>query len=79
MHGKKQVAQVKAVVVGFGGLIRRHKRALIAVAVALSLVGPLLLTGDDELLVLNLFGLGIGALLLRRFLVRRSVRRPHRP
>ena len=76
MRGKERVVQVKAVAVGFGGLIGRHKR--LTLAVALSLVGPLLLTGDGELFALNLVGLGIGALLLRLFPVRRSVRRPYR-
>ena len=34
-----------------------------------------LITGDVEVFALNLVGLGIGALLLRRFLARRVVRR----
>ena len=42
--------------------------------VALVVAAPLL-TLDLELFFLNLVGLGIGALLLRRFLVRRTVRR----
>ena len=50
------------------------KRLTIAVVVAALLFGPLLTT-DGELVFLNAVGLGIGALLLRRFLVRRTVRR----
>ena len=78
MHGKERVGRVRAVAVGLGGFIGRHKRVSIAVVVTLSLAEPLLLTDDGGLFVLNLVGLGIGALLLRRFLVRRAVRRPHR-
>ena len=72
------VPRVGSVAAGFGGFIRRHKRASIAVSAALLLVGPLLLTGDGELVFLNAVGLGLGALLLWRCLVRRSVRRPYR-
>ena len=74
---KATVSRVKAVSVGFGGFIGRHKRASIAVGAALLLAGPLV-TGDGELVFLNAVGLGLGALLLRRYLVRRSVRRPNR-
>ena len=55
----------------------KRKRVVVAGAVALIIAAPLI-TGDVELFVLNLVGLGIGALLLRRFLVRRTVRRPRR-
>ena len=72
------VPWVESVAVGFGGFIRRHERASITVSAALLLVGPLLLTGDGELVCLNAVGLGLGALLLRRCLVRRSVTRSHR-
>ena len=48
----------------------RRRRVLVAGAVALVVAAPLL-TLDMELFFLNLFGLGIGALLLRRFLMRR--------
>ena len=81
MYGKDiraTVPRVGSVAAGFGGFVRRHKRASIAVSAALFLVGPLLLTGDGELVFLNAVGLGLGALLLRRYLVRRSVRRPYR-
>ena len=49
----------------------KRKRVIVAGVVALVVAAPLL-TLDIELFFLNLFGLGIGALLLRRFLVRRS-------
>ena len=61
---KATVSRVKAVSAGVGGFIGRHKRASIAVGAALLLAGPLV-TG--ELVFLNAVGLGLGALLLRRF------------
>ncbi len=63
---KATVSRVKAVSVSVGGFIGRHKRASIAVGAALLLAGPLV-TGDGELVFLNAVGLGLGALLLRRF------------
>ena len=48
------------------------QRRVIVPAVVVAIVAAPLLTLDMELFFLNLFGLGIGALLLRRFLVRRS-------
>ena len=63
---KATVSRVKAVSVGVGGFIGRHKRASIAVGAALLLAGPLV-TGDGELVFLNAVGLGLAALLLRRF------------
>ena len=63
---KATVSRIKAVSVSVGGFIGRHKRASIAVGAALLLAGPLV-TGDGELVFLNAVGLGIGALLLRRF------------
>ena len=63
---KTTVSRVKAVSVGFGGFIGRHKRASIAVVAALLLAGPLA-TGDGEAVFLNAVGLGLGVLLLRRF------------
>ena len=56
MHVKERVQRVL-------GAIRRHKRA----AVALLLVAPLLTGAGTELFALNTVGLGIGALILRRF------------
>ena len=52
MHVKATVSRVKAVSVGFGGFIGRHKRLSIAVGAALLLAGPLV-TGDGELVFLN--------------------------
>ena len=51
-----------------------RKRVVVAGVVALIVAAPLI-TGDVDVFVLNLVGLGIGALLLRRFLARRTVRR----
>ena len=53
---------------------RKRKRVVVAGVVAL-VVAALLITGDVEVFALNVVGLGIGALLLRRFLARRTVRR----
>ena len=55
----------------------RNKRLAVAGGIALVVAAPLL-TFDLEVFFLNLVGLGIGALLLRRFLVRRTVRRSRR-
>ncbi len=55
----------------------KRKRVVVAGAVALVVTAPLL-TLDVELFFLNLVGLGIGALLLRRFMPRRPVGRPPR-
>ena len=74
MHVKKLVPKVKGLAVKAGGFMRRHKRLTIAVGLGALLLGPLVTT-DGELVFLNAVGLGIGALLLRRFLVRRTVRR----
>ena len=52
----------------------KRKRVVAAGVIALVVAAPLL-TFDLELFFLNLFGLGIGALLLRRFMPRRPVRR----
>ena len=50
----------------------KRKKVVVAGIVALVIAAPLI-TGDGELFVLNLVGLGIGWLLLRRFM-RRTVR-----
>ena len=52
----------------------KRKKVVVAGVIALVVAAPLL-TLDLELFFLNLFGLGIGALLLRRFMPRRTVRR----
>ena len=63
MHVWKRVARVVGVVVGFAV---RRKRLTVAVVVALLLIGPLALTADGEVFVLNALGLGIAALIVRR-------------
>ena len=55
----------------------KRKRVWVPAVVALVIAAPLI-TGDVELFILNLIGLGIGALLLRRFMPRRPVRSPPR-
>ena len=55
----------------------KRKRVWVPAVVALVIAAPLI-TGDVELFFLNLVGLGIGALLLRRFMPRRPVGRPPR-
>ena len=55
----------------------KRKRVVVAAVVALVIAAPLI-TGDVELFALNLVGLGIGALLLRRFMPRRPVGRVRR-
>ena len=55
----------------------KRKRVVVAGVVALVVAAPLI-AGDVEIFVLNLVGLGTGALLLRRFLARRTVRRLRR-
>ena len=67
MHVKELVPKVKGLAVKAGGFIRRRKRLTIAVVVAALLFGPLVTT-DGELVFLNAVGLGLGALLLRRFI-----------
>ena len=52
----------------------KRQRVWAPTVVALVVAAPLI-TGDVELFVLNLVGLGTGALLLWRFLARRTVRR----
>ena len=52
----------------------KRKKVVVAGVIALVVAAPLL-TLDLELFFLNLVGLGIGWLLLRRFMPRRSVRR----
>ena len=52
----------------------KRKKVVVAGVVALIVSAPLL-TLDVELFFLNLVGLGIAGLLLRRFLVRRTMRR----
>ena len=60
------LAQLKAVAVRVVGFIKRHKKASIAVAVALLIVGPLLTGTGGAAFLLNLAGLGVIALVVRR-------------
>ena len=52
----------------------KQRRVIVPAVVALVIAAPLI-TGDGELFFLNLVGLGIGWMLLRRFMPRRPVRR----
>ena len=71
MHARTEVTRIVAAVAAMGRFLRRRKRAVIALLVT----GPLLLTGDLDLFVLNLVGLGFGVLLLRQFTMSRAGRR----
>ena len=55
----------------------KRKRVVVAAVVGLVVAAPLI-TGDVEVFALNLVGLGIGVMLLRRFMPRRSARTPYR-
>ncbi len=71
------VPKFKGLASTVGGFVLRHRRLVKTVAVAL-LFGPLLLTGNGELFVLNALGIGIAVLLVRRFTARRPGRRSKR-
>ena len=75
MHIKEGLAQVKNIAVKVGGFIRRHKRASITTVAALLIIGPLLTGVGGEAFIINLVGLGIGALLVRQFTRPRGKRR----
>ena len=66
MDIRERFTQVKAVAVAVIGFIRRHPRASIAAAVALFIAGPLLTGAGGGAFFVNLVGLGIIALVLRR-------------
>ncbi len=55
----------------------KRRKVIVAGAVVLVVAAPLI-TGDGELVFLNIVGLGIGALLLRRFMPRRPPTRRFR-
>ena len=74
MRINDRLVQLKAVTVAVVGFIKRHKRASIAVGVALLIAGPLLTGTGGETFFLNLIGLGIVALVVRR-IVRANERR----
>ena len=72
------VPKFKGLAATVGGFVLRHKRLTVAVVAAALLFGPLLLTGDGEIFVLNAVGIVIVALLVRRFTARRPGRKPKR-
>ena len=72
------VPKYKGLAATVGGFVLRYKRLTVAVVAAALLFGPLLLTGDGELFVLNALGIGIAVLLVRRFTARRPGRRSRR-
>ena len=63
-----RLVQFKAVAVAVVSFIRRHPRASIAAAVALVILGPLLTGSGGGAFFLNLFGLAIAALVVRRIM-----------
>ena len=69
------VPKFKGLAATVGGFALRYKKLTVAAVAAALLFGPLLLTGDGELFVLNALGIGIAVLLVRRFTARRSGRR----
>ena len=62
------LVQFKAVAVAVVGFIKRHPKASIAAAVALLILGPLLTGSGGGAFFLNLVGLGIAALVVRRIM-----------
>ena len=68
MRISDRLVQIKAVAMAVGSFISRHKRASLAVAVALLIAGPLLTGTGGETFFLNLVGLGIVALVVRRIM-----------
>ena len=76
-HIKQGATRVAGTVVRLKELALRRKRA----AIALLVIGPLLMTGDVEVFVLNGIGLAIAALAIRCVVnrSRRGSRRRERP
>ena len=64
MHVLKRVGRIVGAVIGF---VARRRRLSVAVGIAALLVGPLVFTGDGEVLVLNALGIGITAVMVRQF------------
>ena len=62
------LTQLKTVAAAVTGFIKRHPRASIAAAVALLILGPLLTGSGGGAFFLNLVGLGIAALVVRRIM-----------
>ena len=73
MHVRKRVVRIMGAVFGFA---MRRRRLTVAVVIAALLVGPLALSGDGEVFVLNALGIGITVLAVRR-LARFGRRRRH--
>ena len=63
-----RLVQLKVAAVAVVGFIRRHPRASIAAAVALLILGPLFTGSGGGAFFLNLVGLGIAALVVRRIM-----------
>ncbi|MXY98636.1 MAG: hypothetical protein F4Z29_13060 [Gemmatimonadetes bacterium] len=63
MRVLKQVGRIVGAVIGF---TVRRRRLSVTVVVAALLFGPLALTGDVELFVLNTVGIGIAGLIVRQ-------------
>ena len=63
---KERFNQGKTFTLKVFGFIKRHKRASIAVAVAMLIAGPLLTGTGGETFCLNLVGLGIVTLVVRQ-------------
>ena len=68
MRIRDRLEQFKTIAVAVFGFVKRHKRASIVVAVALLIAGPLLTGTGGESFFLNLAGLGIVALVVRRIM-----------
>ena len=68
MRIKERFTQVRAAAVAVVGFIRRHPRVSMAVAATLLIAGPLLTGNGGETFFLNLVGLGIAALVVRRIM-----------
>ena len=67
MHTSR-VPQALAAVAGTARAMRRHKRRTVAAGVALLLVTPLLTGVGVDAITVNALALGVGALMLRRFM-----------
>ena len=69
-----RLVQLRTVAVAVIGFVKRHPRALIAAVATLVVLGPLLTGSGGGAFFLNLFGLGLAALVVRR-IMRTSARR----
>ncbi len=68
MRIKERFTLIRATAVKAVDFIRRHPRASIAMVVVLLIAGPLLTGAGGEGFFLNLAGLGIAALVVRRIM-----------